>query len=242
LNFLQSDNLSLFNQSPNPIQQNDQQARSSRREFYPSITPHSTASQPQRHRQRQQPTIESKHWWITLQTSLIDRLPAYSKTLFDAKAIKALSFEAIAHELGRSEVAVAALFYGQAAASPEDVSKLSNILGVPEDKLAEQLLGFPDRGRAGPMPPVEPLIYRLYEIVQNYGYAYKAILNEKFGDGIMSAIAFSTKVEKEVDESGVAWAVITLRGKWWVDCFLLVLGEEASCANVCDNRLPFTRF
>jgi cyanate lyase len=109
---------------------------------------------------------------------------------------------------------VAALFYGQAQASAEDVEKLSQILAVPEAVLAEQLLGFPDRGRAGPMPPVEPLIYRLYEIVQNYGYAYKAVLNEKFGDGIMSAISFSTKVEKEVDESGNAWAVITLRGKW----------------------------
>ena len=111
-------------------------------------------------------------------------------------------------------MAVAALFYGQAQASSADVKKLSEILSVPEEVLAKQLLGFPDRGRAGPMPPVEPLIYRLYEIVQNYGYAYKAILNEKFGDGIMSAISFSTKVEKEVDEQGNAWAVITLRGKW----------------------------
>lgn len=58
------------------------------------------------------------------------------------------------------------------------------------------------------------MIYRLYEIIQNYGLAYKAVLNEKFGDGIMSAIAFSTKVEKETDDSGVEWAVITLRGKW----------------------------
>lgn len=66
------------------------------------------------------------------------------------------------------------------------------------------------------MPPKDPLIYRLYEIVQNYGYSFKAVLNEKFGDGIMSAIAFSTKVEKEVDEQGNAWAVITLRGKWYV--------------------------
>ncbi|KGQ06990.1 Cyanate hydratase [Beauveria bassiana D1-5] len=73
---------------------------------------------------------------------------------------------------------------------------------------------FPDRGRAGPMPPVEPLIYRLYEIVQNYGYAFKAVLNEKFGDGIMSAINFSAKVDKEVAENGDEYAVITLRGKW----------------------------
>lgn len=64
------------------------------------------------------------------------------------------------------------------------------------------------------MPPKEPLIYRLYEIVQNYGYAYKAVLNEKFGDGIMSAISFSTDVKKETDENGSDWAVITLRGKW----------------------------
>lgn len=156
-----------------------------------------------------------------LQTSLEPRLPASSKTLFAAKATKKLTFEAIAQELGRSEVAVAALFYGQAQASPEDVAKLSSILDVEEAVLADQLLGFPDRGRAGPMPPVEPLIYRLYEIVQNYGYAYKAVLNEKFGDGIMSAISFSTKVEKEVDEQGNNWAVITLRGKWYVFVFFL---------------------
>ncbi|KAH7390393.1 putative cyanate hydratase [Cadophora sp. MPI-SDFR-AT-0126] len=136
------------------------------------------------------------------------------QTLFDAKAAKCLSFEAIAQELGRSEAAVAALFYGQAQASAEDAKKLSNLLRVPESKLGEQWLGFPDRGRAGPMPPVEPLIYRLFEIVQNYGYAYKAVLNEKFGDGIMSATAFSIKVEKETDDKRVDWAVIFLRGKW----------------------------
>jgi cyanate lyase len=152
--------------------------------------------------------------FIVQQSSIVDRLPASSKTLFDAKATKGLNFETIAAELGRSEVAVAALFYGQAQASAEDVSKLSELLGVSEETLSKQLLGFPDRGRAGPMPPVEPLIYRLYEIVQNYGYAYKAVLNEKFGDGIMSAISFSTKVEKETDKDGNNWAVITLRGKW----------------------------
>ncbi len=61
------------------------------------------------------------------------------------------------------------------------------------------------------MPPKEPLIYRLYEIVQNYGYAYKAIMNEKFGDGIMSAIAFSTHVDKETDKDGVVWVGLVYR-------------------------------
>ncbi|KAI4601758.1 Cyanate hydratase [Pestalotiopsis sp. 9143b] len=150
----------------------------------------------------------------TLDSTIVDRLPAYSKTLFDAKAEKKLTFERIASELGRGEVAVAALFYGQAQASPEDVAKLSGLLGVPQAQLEASMGGFPDRGRAGPMPPVEPLIYRLYEVVQNYGYAFKAIMNEKFGDGIMSAIAFSSKVDKEVDADGVTWVNITLRGKW----------------------------
>ncbi|KAF7542763.1 hypothetical protein G7Z17_g11304 [Cylindrodendrum hubeiense] len=137
----------------------------------------------------------------TLDSTIADRLPAYSKSLFDAKAAKGLSFEAIGKHLDRSEVACAALFYGQATASDDDVERLSELLDLHKESLTAQMTGFPNRGQAGPMPPVEPLIYRLYEIVQNYGYAYKAILNEKFGDGIMSAIAFSTKVDKEVDEA-----------------------------------------
>ncbi len=113
-------------------------------------------------------------------------------------------------------MAVAALFYGQARASPEDIGKLSSYLDIDHATLESQLSGFPDRGKSVEMPPKEPLIYRLYEIVQNYGYAYKAVLNEKFGDGIMSAVSFSTKVEKETDKDGNDWAVITLRGKWFV--------------------------
>ena len=135
--------------------------------------------------------------------------------LFAQKKAKNLSFETIAQALGRDEVAVAALFYGQAQASEEDIKKLSQLLDIPESRLrATEITGMPDRGRTVEMPPKEPLIYRLYEIVQNYGYAYKAILNEKFGDGIMSAISFSTHVEKEVDDKGVEWVNIKLRGKW----------------------------
>ena len=84
------------------------------------------------------------------------------------------------------------------------------------------------------MPPKEPLIYRLYEIIQNYGYAYKAILNEKFGDGIMSAISFSTKVEKEVDKDGNTWAVITLRGKWYV---VFSFGWRGGSVAVCGSSM-----
>ena len=146
---------------------------------------------------------------------MVPRLPAHATLLFAQKKLKNLSFETIAKALGRDEVAVAALFYGQAKANDADIKALSALLEIPESTLlATEITGQPDRGRSVEMPPREPLIYRLYEIVQNYGYAYKAVLNEKFGDGIMSAISFSTHVEKEVDKDGQQWVNINLRGKW----------------------------
>ncbi|KAG5980106.1 Cyanate hydratase [Claviceps digitariae] len=141
-------------------------------------------------------------------------LPIFSTLLFQAKTAKNLTFAQIASHLNRSEVACAALFYGQARASSEDVDKLSSLLGLDARQLSEQMAGFPTRGSSVPMPPTEPLIYRLYEVVQNYGYAYKAVMNEKFGDGIMSGVCFKTHVDKEVDEEGATWAVITMKGKW----------------------------
>jgi cyanate lyase len=87
------------------------------------------------------------------QTSLIQRLPTSSVTLFNAKAAKNLTFADIAEHVGRNEVAVAALFYGQAKASSEDIKSLSSLLGIDETKLTEELGGWPDRGRSIEMPP-----------------------------------------------------------------------------------------
>jgi cyanate lyase len=127
----------------------------------------------------------------------VHKLPSHSSILFAAKKEKNLSFETIAKALGRDEVAAAAIFYGQANASDEDVAKLAEILGIDEASLRNtDITALPDRGRVTEMPPKDPLMYRLYEIVQNYAYAYRAVITEKFGDGIMSAINFSTKVEK----------------------------------------------
>ena len=89
---------------------------------------------------------------------------------------------------------------------------MSKTLDVPLEDL-EEAFGdhfFPDRAKLVEMPPRDPLIYRLYEIVQVYGYAYKNVIAEKFGDGIMSAITFSTKVEREEDDKGV-WVKVRAR-------------------------------
>jgi len=66
------------------------------------------------------------------------------------------------------------------------------------------------------------------------------VLNEKFGDGIMSAISFSTNVKKETDEAGNPWVVITLRGKWYFRLHLMSSSHKN--ADKVHSRLPFTRF
>ena len=62
-------------------------------------------------------------------------LPASSQTLFAAKAKKKLSFEEISKQVVRNEVAVAAIFYGQAKASAEDIASLSKALDIPHELL-----------------------------------------------------------------------------------------------------------
>ncbi len=53
-----------------------------------------------------------------------------------------------------------------------------------------------------PTVPVDPLVYRFYEIMQVYGLPLKDVIQEMFGDGIMSAIDFTMQVEKEADPQG----------------------------------------
>jgi cyanate lyase len=113
--------------------------------------------------------------------------------------------------LGRDEVWVAALCYRQATASPEEAKQIVTALGLAPD-VASPLTEFPTKG-LGPVVPTEPLIYRLYEIMQVYGMPLKAVIQEKFGDGIMSAIDFTLQVEKEEDPKGDR-VKLTMSGKF----------------------------
>lgn len=67
--------------------------------------------------------------------------------------------------------------------------------------------------RIGPIVPTDPLIYRFYEIMQVYGMPIKAVIHEKFGDGIMSAIDFTLDIEKEEDPKGDR-VKVTMSGKF----------------------------
>ncbi len=60
----------------------------------------------------------------------------------------------------------------------------------------------PVRGTGTPMPPTDPLIYRFYELVMVNGPAWKALIEEEFGDGIMSAIDFNMEFAREANPKG----------------------------------------
>ena len=134
-----------------------------------------------------------------------------TKELLLAKKEKNLSFEEIGRHLGYGEVWVAALFYGQATASDEDATKLVELLDLPP-YFIPLFTEFPIKG-LGPTVPTDPLIYRFYEIMQVYGMPMKAVIQEKFGDGIMSAIDFTLDVEKVEDPKGDR-VKVTMNGKF----------------------------
>jgi cyanate lyase len=127
-------------------------------------------------------------------------LSEISKSLLTAKKAKGLSFTDLEKVLERDEVWIAAVLYRQASASPDEAKKLASALGVGPD-MADALTQFPLKG-LGPTVPTDPLIYRFYDIMMVYGMPLKAVIHEKFGDGIMSAIDFTMDVEKEQDPKG----------------------------------------
>jgi cyanate lyase len=70
--------------------------------------------------------------------------------------------------------------------------------------------------RRGSLPaavPTDPLIYRFYELVQVYGTTWKELIQEEFGDGIMSAIDFDMSIERQLDPKGDR-VKLTLSGKF----------------------------
>ena len=121
--------------------------------------------------------------------------------LLKAKKEKGLTFADIGNLLGLDEVWVASLFYGQSTASDEESDQLLTTLGLGTE-LKEILTTPPVKGSLDPVIPTDPLIYRFYEIMQVYGMPMKDVIQEKFGDGIMSAIDFTINVDKVEDPKG----------------------------------------
>ena len=133
--------------------------------------------------------------------------PEITEKLLAAKKEKGITFEDLEKAVGRDETWIASVIYRQASADMDEATKIVTTLGLPES-LAEPLTVPPLKGSLDPLIPTDPMIYRFYEIMQVYGMPIKAVVHEKFGDGIMSAIDFSVEVEKVEDPEGDGGQII----------------------------------
>ena len=133
--------------------------------------------------------------------------------ILDAKRKKGLSWKQIADAIGPgSPILYTAALLGQMTLTKEETNKLTKLLDLDETE-AIQLTEPPYRGSLPTVPPTDPLIYRFYELVQTYGTTWKALIEEEFGDGIMSAIDFDMEIKREENPKGDRVRV-TMSGKF----------------------------
>jgi len=141
----------------------------------------------------------------------MDRKEA-TAAILKAKKEKGLTWAEIGKAVGAHEIWVAAGLLGQASMGPDEAAKAVEILGLGGD-IAELLQECPMKGSLDQTVPVDPLIYRFFEIMQVYGTTMKEIIHEKFGDGIMSAIDFEIDIQKKEDPKGDR-VIVTYNGKF----------------------------
>ena len=120
----------------------------------------------------------------------------------------------VAEKVGQSKEWTTAALLGQMSMTKDQATAAANAMGLnlsPEE--IAMLMTVPSRGSLDNPVPTDPLIYRLYELVQVYGTTFKALIEEEFGDGIMSAIDFEMDIDRKADPKGDR-VVITLNGKF----------------------------
>jgi len=128
------------------------------------------------------------------------------------KKQKGLSWEEIARTLGHAPVWSCAACLGQMSMTPETAAKAAALFGL-DDAETVMLQEIPYRGSLPTAVPTDPLIYRFYELIQVYGTTWKEMIQEEFGDGIMSAIDFDMTLERQPDQKGDR-VKMTLSGKF----------------------------
>ncbi|XP_010264934.1 PREDICTED: cyanate hydratase [Nelumbo nucifera] len=133
--------------------------------------------------------------------------------LLGVKQRSGKTFGQIAQETGLTNVYVAQLLRRQAHLKPETALKLRASLPELTDDLVDEMMRPPMRSY-DPNLIQEPTIYRLNEAVMHFGESIKEIINEEFGDGIMSAIDFYCSVDKVKGMDGKDRVVVTFDGKY----------------------------
>jgi len=136
-----------------------------------------------------------------------------TQKILSQKRLKQLSWKTILAEIGGgSPVYVTAALMGQMKLRPEQAARAAGLLGLTQEETL-LLQEVPYRGSLPGAVPSDPLIYRFYELVQVYGTTWKELIQEEFGDGIMSAIDFDMTIERQPDPKGDR-VKLTLSGKF----------------------------
>jgi cyanate lyase len=134
-----------------------------------------------------------------------------TEKLLDIKREKAWTWKYICDQIGgMSPVMIVGALLGQMKLTKPQAATAGELFGLSKAETA-MLNEVPLRGT--PMPPTDPLIYRFYELVMVNGPAWKALIEEEFGDGIMSAIDFDMMMERLPDPRGDR-VKITMSGKF----------------------------
>jgi len=124
-----------------------------------------------------------------------------TKAILEAKRAKELTFSQIAEKVGRHVVWTTSALLGQATMDAAEAGVVAGLLDLGPEVTAS-LQEYPTKGSLDDTVPVDPLIYRLHEITQVYGTSIKAVIQEMFGDGIMSAIDFHIDIHRIPDPKG----------------------------------------
>src|SRR5277367_6733866 len=123
-----------------------------------------------------------------------------TEKILDIKREKGWSWRHICDEIGgMSDMLIVGALLGQMKLVKPLAQKAGELFRLSAAETA-MLNEVPMRGT--PMPPTDPLIYRLFELVMVNGPALKALIEEEFGDGIMSAIDFDMQMERQPDPKG----------------------------------------
>ena len=130
----------------------------------------------------------------------MNRLEVTEK-IITAKVAKGIQWADVAKKVGQSKEWTTALCLGQMTATPEQAKVLGKIFGLTSEE-QKWLQVVPYKGSLPSTVPTDPLIYRFYELINVYGTTFKALINEEFGDGIMSAIDFKMDLSREADPKG----------------------------------------
>jgi len=134
-----------------------------------------------------------------------------TEAIIFARKSAELSWEELANKVGLAPVFLTSACLGTNSLKPEYAQKLCDILSLSDD-VFKTLQEYPTKTWDFSIPQ-DPFIYRFYEITGVYGETMKQIAQEKFGDGIMSAIDFTLNIDKEEDPKGDR-VVITMNGKF----------------------------